>query len=55
MMATLQNKFNKVYRSGAKLEDEVNNIYGEINNALDKQDRKFEIELLNLKCNDAFT
>ena len=39
-MATLQDKFNKIYSGRAKLEAELNNIYGEINNAVDKKDRK---------------
>ena len=54
-MATLQDKFNKHYRARAKLEAELNNIYVEINNAVDKQDRKVRIERLILKCRDAFT
>ena len=54
-MATLQDKFNKLYCARAKLEAEPNNIYGEINNAIDKQDRKVEIERLIVKCKDAFT
>ena len=29
-MATLQDKFNKLYSARAKLEDELNNIYGEL-------------------------
>ena len=54
-MTTLQDKFNKLYSARAKLEAELNNIYGEINNALDKQDRKVKIERLIVKCKDAFT
>ena len=54
-MATLQDKFNKLYSARAKLEAEPNNIYGEINNAVDKQDRKVKIERLIVKCKDAFT
>ena len=54
-MATLQDKFNKLYSARAKLEAELNNIYGEINNAVDKQDRKVEIERLIVKSKDAFT
>ena len=53
-MATLQDKFNRLYSARAKLEAEVNNIYGEINNAVDKQDRKIKIERLIVKCKDAF-
>ena len=37
------------------LEAELNNISGEINNAVDKQDRKVKIERLIVKCKDAFT
>ena len=40
IMTTLQDKFNKIYSARAKLEAEPNNIYGEINNAVDKQDKK---------------
>ena len=54
-MTTLQDKFNKLYSARAKLEAELNNIYGEINNAVDKQDRKVKIERLIVKCKDAFT
>ena len=54
-MTTLQDKFNKLYSARAKLEAELNNIYGEINNAVDKQDRKIKIERLIVKCKDAFT
>ena len=53
-MATLQDKFNKLYSARAKLEVELNNIYGEINNAVDKQDRRVKIERLTVKCKDAF-
>ena len=54
-MTTLQDKFNKLYSARAKLEAELINIYGEINNAVDKQDRKVKIERLIVKCKDAFT
>ena len=54
-MTTLQDKFSKLYSTRAKLEAEFNNIFGEINNALDKQDRKVKIERLIVKCKDAFT
>ena len=54
-MATLQDKFNRLYSARAKLEAELNNIYGEINNAVDKQDRKVKIERLIVECKDAFT
>ena len=54
-MATLQDKFNELYSARAKLEAELNNIYGETNNAVDKQDRKVKIERLIVKCKDAFT
>ena len=50
-MTTLQDKFNKLYKARAKLEAELNNIYGEINNAVDKQ---VKIERLLVKCKDAF-
>ena len=40
IVVTLQEKFNKLYSARAKLEAELNNIYGEIKNAVDKQDRK---------------
>ena len=53
-MARLQDKFNKLCSARAKLEAELNNIYGEINNAVYKQDRKVKIERLILKCKDAF-
>ena len=53
-MATLQDKFNKLYSARAKLEAELKNIYGEINNAVDKQDRKVKIERLTVKGKDAF-
>ena len=46
--------FNKLC-ARAKLEAELNNIYGEINNAVGKQDRKVKIERLIVKCKDAFT
>ena len=54
-MAKLQDKFNKVYSARANLEAELNNIYGEIKNAVDKQDRKVKIERLIVKCKDAST
>ena len=54
-MATLQDKFNKLYSARAKLWAELYNIYGEINNAVDKQDRKVKIERLIMNCKDAFT
>ena len=54
-MATSPDKFNKLYSARPKLEAELKNIYGEINNAVDKQDRKIEIERLIVKCKDAFT
>ena len=37
------------------MEAELNNIYGENNNAVDKQDRKVKIERLIVKCEDAFS
>ena len=55
IMTTLLDKFNKLYSARAKLEAELNNIYGEINSAVDKQDRKDKIERLIVKCKDAFT
>ena len=54
-MTTLQDKFNKLYSARSKLEAEFNNIYGEINNAVDKQDRNVKIERLIVKCKNAFT
>ena len=54
-MTTLQDKFNNLYSAREKLEVELNNIYGEINNAVDKQDRKVNIERLIVKCKDDFT
>ena len=45
----------KVYCARAKLEAEKINIYCEINNAVDKQDRKVKIERLIVKCKEAFT
>ena len=54
-MTTLQNRFNKLYIARAKLEAELNNIYGENKNAVYKQDRKVKIEHLIVKCEDAFT
>ena len=51
----MQDKFNKLHSTKAKLEAEFNNTYGEINNAVDKQDRKAKIERLIVKCKDAFT
>ena len=54
-MARLHDKLNKLYSARAKLEAELTNIYGEINNAVDKQDRKVKIERLTGKCKDAFT
>ena len=54
-MTTFQDKFNKLYSARAKLEAELNNIYGDINNAVDKQDKKVKIERLIVKCTDAFT
>ena len=51
----MQDKFKKLYSARVKLEAELNNIYGEINNAVDKQDRKAKIERLIEKCKDAFT
>ena len=53
-MTTLQDKINKFYSARAKLEAELNNIYGEINKAVDKQDRKVKIERLIVKCKVAF-
>ena len=53
-MTTLQYKFNKFYSARAELEVELNNIYGEINNAVDKQDRKVKNESLIVKCKNAF-
>ena len=55
ILTILQDKLNKLYSSRAKLEAELNNIYGEINSAVDKQDRKVKIERLIVKCKDAFT
>ena len=40
---------------GQNLRLNLRNFYGEINNALDKQDRKVKIERLIVKCEDAFT
>ena len=54
-MTTLQDKLNNLYSARAKIEAKLNNIYGEINNAVDKQDRKVKIERLIVKCNDAST
>ena len=54
-MITLQDKFNKLYSTRAKLEAERKKIYGEINNAVDFPERKVKIERLIVKCKDAFT
>ena len=54
-MAKLRDKFKKIYNARAKLETELNNIYGEINNAVDRQERKVKIERLIVKCRDVFT
>ena len=51
----MQDKFNKLLSARAKLEAELHDIYGEINNAVDKQDRKVTIERLIVECKDAFT
>ena len=51
----MQDKFNKLYSARTKLGPELNNIYSEINNAVDKRDRKVKIERLIVKCKDAFT
>ena len=53
-MATLLDKFNKLYSARAKLEAELSNICSEFNNAVDKQDRKVKIERLIVKCKGAF-
>ena len=53
-MTALQYKFHLLYSAMAKLEAELNTIYGENNNAVDKQDRKIKIERLIVKCKDAF-
>ena len=45
-MAKLLDKFQKVYGARAKLEAELNKIYGDFKNAVDKQDRKVKIESL---------
>ena len=55
IVTTLQDKFNKLYSARAKLEAELNNIYGKINSAVDKQDRKIKIGRLIVKCKDAIT
>ena len=39
----------------SKLKAIINNIDGELNNAVDKQVRKVKIERLIVKCKDAFT
>ena len=54
-MTTLQDKLNNLYSARAKIEAKLNNIYGEIKNAVDKQDRKVKIKRLIMKCNDAST
>ena len=54
-MTKLLDKFQKVYGARAKLECELNKIYGDFKNAVDKQDRKVKIENLIGKCKDAFT
>ena len=54
-MTTLQDKFNKVYSARANLEVELNNLYGEVNDAVDNQDRKVKNERLIVKCIDAST
>ena len=54
-MTTLQDIFNKLYSARAKLKAELINIYGEINIAVDKQDRKIKIERLIVRCKYAFT
>ena len=54
-MVTLQDKFNKIHSASAKLEAELNNIYVEIDNAVDKPDRKVKIERLIMNSIYAFT
>ena len=54
-MATLQDNINKIYYARAKTEVALNQIYGEIKNAVDKQCRKVNSERLIVKCKDAFT
>ena len=53
-MTISQVRFNKLHSAKVKLEVELNNNYGEIKNAVDKQDRKVETERLIVKCKDAF-
>ena len=55
MMATLQDKFNKIDIARAKTEIELDNIYGKIKNAVDKQGRKVHTERVIVKCEEAFT
>ena len=54
-MKTLRDKFNELHSPRAKLEAEHNNIYGEINKAVEKPDRKVKIERLIVKCKVALT
>ena len=54
-MTTLEDKFSKIYSASANLEPDFNNIYGEINNAVNKQERNVKIERLIVKCKDAST
>ena len=55
IMATSQDKFNKLFCVRAKLEAKLNKNYDKINNSVDKQDTKVKIEWLIVKCKDAFT
>ena len=55
IITTLQEKFNKIYSARTKLEAEVSILYGELNNAVDKQVRKVKIERLFVKSKDSFT
>ena len=52
----LQEKFIKVNAASSKIEALLNNtIHSEINNAIDKPEKKVKIEYLIVKCKGAFT
>ena len=47
--AAFQEMFKKVCTARAKLEGELSNIYSNIDNSIDKQDRKVKIKRLIVK------
>ena len=54
-MVEQQEKLKKLFNARSNLESELHNIYKDITDAIDRQDRRFKVERLVSMLNDIFS